>query len=57
MYHQRVLTNFAQQDLEPLQSARCKYKDLLINNNFSKECQLQIFLNSLCDTIRMWVES
>ena len=31
MFHWKVALNFFQQDLEPLHSAWCKYKDLLLN--------------------------
>ena len=59
MFHRQVLLNFVQQDLEPLHSAWWRYKDLLINfphHGFSKESQLEIFINSLRNTTRMWVE-
>ena len=59
MFHRQVFFNFVQQDLEPLHNAWWRYKDLLMNfphNGFSKECQLEIILNGLCNTTRIWVK-
>ena len=59
MFHRQVLLNFFQQDLETLHSAWWRFKDLLMNfphHGFTKECQLEIFLNDLCNITRIWVE-
>ena len=59
MFHRKILLNFFQQDLEPLHSAWWRYKDLLMNfpyHGLSKEYQLEIFLNDLCNTTKIWVE-
>ena len=59
MFHRQVFLNFIQQDLKPLHSAWWRYKDLLMDfphHDFSKGCQLEIFLNDLCNTTRIWVE-
>ena len=59
MFHQRVILNFFQLDSEPLFVAWERFKDLLCRvpmHRFSKECQLQIFINGLCNTTRNWVE-
>ena len=56
MFHRQVLLNFVQQDLESLYSAWWRYKNLLINfphDGFSMKCQLEIFLNSLCNNTRI----
>ncbi|GMN61682.1 hypothetical protein TIFTF001_030746 [Ficus carica] len=59
MSQQQVLLNFAQQHLEPFYNAWWRYKELLIRfpyPSFSRECQLQIFLNGLSATTRTSVE-
>lgn len=59
MFHQQILLNFAERDLESFSSAWWRYKDLLIRfpfHDFSTECQLEIFLNGLCALTRCWIE-
>ena len=59
MFHRRVILSFSQQDSEPLSNAWERFQGLLCRfamHGFSKDCQLEIFINGLRNATRSWVE-
>ena len=59
MSHYEILVRFRQQDSEPLHNTWWRFKNLLRRlpyHGFSREGQLDIFLNGLNTRARVWVE-